>query len=453
MEAFEIKKNDEFEVTVSGLGSNGEGIAHHHGATIFIAGALVGERVITRIIKCSKTFFVGKLKEILSPSPLRVTAPCKYYEKCGGCDLQHISHAAQLEFKTQLVADTLKKYANIDADVHGAKCGAKSFGYRNKFAFPVCEKQGKAVIGMYRKNSHDVVEIEECLLQSELANKVVKIFSEFMSESRLTAWNEETLSGQVRHIVFRELGGSFLLTVVTSNKSKIDFSPLTDSLQQLSVPFGLYRNINPKKNNVILGEEDEHIFGLTQIEHVEFGIHYGVQNHSFVQVNDEVKTMVYEDILSQISSGDTVIDAYSGAGLLSAIISRKAAKVFGIEIVEEATKSANLLKKYNKIDNLTNFNGDCAKILPKLASSLSNFVLVLDPPRKGVDRGVLEAIKIALPEKVIYLSCNPATLARDAKELLESYVIKLVQPYDMFPQTANVETLMVFERKVDGKTE
>ncbi len=443
----EIKKNDELLLDIESLGANGEGVAHFNGATIFVQRALPGEQVLAHIILCKKTFYVAKIISIVKPSDDRINPPCPYYEKCGGCDLQHMSYDRQLKFKTDLVGDTLKKYAKLDKTINDTLSFGDEFGYRNKFAFPVASENGTIKIGLYRAFSHNIVEIDKCMLQSKISEKILACFKEFMEVSKLSAYDETSGRGLVKHIVCRESQNSFILTVVVTENKEINFDYLINSLEKLGLKFGLYKNINKLNNNVIFGDLDIHIYGLTELEKNEFGINYFVNNRSFLQVNDSVKTEIYNKILSEINDDDSVIDAYSGAGLLSGIIAKKAKKVVGIEIVKEATKNAEILKNNNNLYNLTNLNGDCSLLLKKQASIFKNdYILVLDPPRKGVTTEVINAILENKPKKIIYLSCNPATLARDISLLKADYSVKYVQPYDMFPQTSNVETLVVMEK-------
>lgn len=443
-----LKKNDELEVDILRLGANGEGIAEFSGAVIFIRGALAGERVLAHIIKVEKTFYIAKLIKVIIASEFREIPLCKYFGKCGGCDLQHLSFEKELEFKRNLVAGTLKKYAGITHEVQQVISGEKCYHYRNKFAFPVREEAGVVKIGMFKTNSHQLVDIDDCLLQSDKAKKIIKIIKQFMQENKISGYSEENKTGQIKHIVVREAGDSFILTVVVRDKNKINFTPLVELLKTQFSSFGVYKNINLLENNVIFGEKDEYIYGLKELEKNEFGIKYFVNNRSFMQVNDEVKNLIYWQILNVFNEDETIIDAYSGAGLLSVIIAKKARQVFGVEIVKEATQNAENLKKLNNIYNLTNKNGDCAKIIPELAKGLKgDFSVVVDPPRKGLDKRVVEAFLIAMPKKIVYLSCNPATLARDLGILIQKYDIEFIKPYDMFPQTANVETLVKLNLK------
>lgn len=444
-----LKKNDELEVTIERYGDNGEGIAIADGMVIFVPFACVGERVLVHIIFDKKNFLVARPVKFISTSPSRVTPPCPNYSKCGGCDLQHICYEEQLKLKKKIVENSLKKYGKIDAVVLDTIPSPKTLRYRNKFAFPVGQgADGEVQIGMYRKNSHNIVEVEDCLLQSERAREIVRLFKEFMQENHISGYSEETKAGDIRHIVVREGKDSFLLTVVVTDKKFNNFSPLIEKLKTKFNSFGIIKNVNSSSSNVIFGNLDEKIYGIDEIELNEFSLSFKVGSRSFLQVNDEVKTKIYEQILSQISSSDIVVDAYSGAGLLSGIISKKARQVYGIEIVEQATKNAEILKKNNNLDNLINKNGDCGIVLPKLIEKLgSDITLILDPPRKGVDQPVIDCILKVKPRKLIYISCNPATLARDLEKLSGIYEPNFVQPYDMFPQTANVETLVSLSLK------
>lgn len=443
MQEKKLKKNDELEVLIERIGANGEGVAIHDGIVIFVPLALVRERVLVHIINDKNSFLVAKVVKIITPSEKRVAPPCPYFGKCGGCDIQHMPYQMQLEFKKEMVKNSLEKYAKIQTSVSDVVASEKQLRCRNKFAFPVQMENGELKIGMYQKNSHRIIDIDDCLLQSENVKKIITLFREYMLENHISGYNEHAHAGDVKHIVVREHNDEFILTVVVTNKKFNKFEPLIKKLKTAFSSFGIIKNVNLLNNNVIFGNLDEHIYGLTELEFNEFGINYSVNNRSFLQVNDHIKNEIYNKILELLEGQENVIDAYSGAGLLSSIIAKHAQNVWGVEIVKEATENANNLKNKNNLNNLTNKNGDCAKIIPELAKELSgNFAVVVDPPRKGLDKLVVEAFLMSEPKQIVYLSCNPATLARDLGLLKEKYNIELVQPYDMFPQTANVETLV-----------
>ncbi len=443
MDSSVLKKNDELILKIDRLGANGEGIAEVEGKVVFVPFACAGEEVLAHIILDKKSYFVAKIIEVLKPSKDRVSPPCPYFKKCGGCDVQHLSYENQLKLKTQIVENSLQKYAKIHEKVNPTIKSENILRYRNKFAFPVVETDsGEIKIGMYKKNSHEVIDISDCLLQSETAKTIIKIFKQYMQENKISGYNENKKSGIIKHIVVREVKEEFILTVVVTDEKFKNFEPLITHLNKYFKSYGIVKNVNKLHNNVIFGNLDINIYGLSELKREEFGIKYSINNRSFMQVNDQIKTAIYKNIIDSLEGQENIIDAYSGAGLLSAILAKHAKNVYGIEIVSEATKDAEKLKKDNGLKNLTNINGDCSKVLPELAKKLKqNFSLVIDPPRKGVSEEVIKAILSSKPKQIIYLSCNPATLARDLNLLKNDYSINFIQPWDMFPQTAEVETL------------
>lgn len=438
-----LMKNDEIIVTIERLGSNGEGIASFNGKIIFVPFALTGEKVKVHIIKDKKNYYIAKVVEFYSQSPNRVSAPCPYFQKCGGCNIQHLNYSNQLELKKNIVKNSLEKFAKLSLNVNEVVASDKQYRYRNKLAFPVQFQDDKLKIGMFREFSHTIIEIDDCLLQSEKVKTILHSFKEYMIENNISAYNETTNLGDIKHIVLRENDNAFLLTVVVSNEDFNNFQPLINKFKKNFSEFGIIKNVNKLNNNVILGNKNIHIYGTQELKYNEFGITYYVNNQSFLQVNNYIKTEIYKKIIELVGDCELVIDAYSGTGLLSSILAKHSKQVIGIEIVKEATKNANELKKINNLTNLTNINGDCALVLPELAKKIScDFVVVIDPPRKGIDKIVLDALINSKPQKIIYLSCNPDTLARDLSILKQEYHIDYVQPYDMFPQTANIETLV-----------
>ncbi len=443
-----LKKNDEIIVEIDRLGDNGEGIAVYDGIVIFVPFALPKEKVLVHIINDKHSFMVAKVIKIIEPCKDRVDAPCPYFKKCGGCNVQHMKYDEQLKFKKNMVENALKKYAKIDSEILPTIASDKEFRYRNKFAFPVQEENGEIKIGMYQQNSHRIIEIDDCLLQSERVKTIVEIFKQFMQKEKLSAYNEQTKKGLVKHIVLREHAESFILTVVVTDKKFNKFDMLIDLLKTQFDSFGVVKNVNNLNNNVIFGNFDENIYGLENLKLSDFGVEYEINNRSFMQVNDHIKNLIYQKIIETVGQQNNIIDAYSGAGLLSSILAKNANNVIGVEIIKNATENANKLKIVNNLHNLTNINGDCAIEIPKLAKELKgDFAVVVDPPRKGLDKKVVDTLLESEPKQIVYLSCGPATLARDLSCLKDKYNIEFIQPYDMFPQTANVETLVSLKLK------
>lgn len=435
-----ITKNQELEVEISGYGSDGQGVARHNGFVIFVPFALLNEIVKVHIIKVTKSYAVGKLLEVVKPSKERVKPVCPYFTKCGGCNNQNLCYDSQLKFKRQVVCDALSKIGGFEnIDISETIPSENEYYYRNKSAFPLeVDKNGTLQVGMFKTLSHNMVYIDECPITDNQNMKIAKAFKEAVN----------TFSNQTKHyfkhLVIRTIDGQSLVTIVSTKhikNAKIIFDALKNKLEMTEENFGLFECIKTTNNNVILDGKLVHLFGLKNISADILGINVSVSPLSFFQVNLSVMKKIYENVNKLVSS-KTVIDAYSGAGLMSAILSKTAKQVYGVEIVEDATKDANKLKEINKIENLENINGDASVVLPKLAKELKDFTLVLDPPRKGIDSKVVSCICESLPTQIVYVSCNPATLARDLKEICKAgYEIKMAVPYDMFPQTSNVETL------------
>lgn len=439
-----LQKNQKYVVDIIDYGANGEGIAKIDGVVTFVPFAIVGEKVEIQLILIKKQFVIGKIIKIIESSENRVAAPCKYFEKCGGCQLQHMNYYEQLKLKTDMVKNAIEKYAKLDCEVNGCVASPNQYAYRNKFAFPLYIQDGKICAGMYRVSSHNIVKIDDCLLQED-CKFVLDSFLNFANEQKYEVYSETSKNG-LKHLVVRSNDDGILVCVVSTQKLH-NLKEFATKLQQKYKKVHIINNINRLDNNVILGNKDYVVCGSGELEYDEFGIKYQINSHSFLQVNSEIKKLLYSAVLNNIEEHDVVIDAYSGAGVMSAMIAKKCKYVYGIEIVKEAVRNADELANRNKIDNLTNICGDCKVELPVIIAQNKANVVVLDPPRKGCDQKVLEVLLDSEPEKIIYISCNPATLARDLKILSSKYLQEKITPYDMFPQTANVETMVVLKKR------
>lgn len=439
----DIQKNDTVELTIESLGYKGEGVARIDRVPVFIIGALPGETVRAIIILVKKDFLIGKLTEIVHPSPVRVKPKCPVFGKCGGCDLQHMDYDSQLIFKRDQVKNALKKIAGIGADVLPAVPSADTYGYRNKLSLPVRNVGGVTKIGFYAANSHRIIEIDGCPLQSQEAGGVLPVFKKWMQS--VTAYDEEKGTGAVRHLSVRELGGYLSITVISAEKT--DLSGLDQMLKQTIASYGLYLNINKQNNNVIFGDKTIFCGGSEAMSHL-YGLCTYVHPAAFLQVNAYIAGKIYVSAAGHLRSAGAkrVLDAYSGGGLLTAILSKDAEEVTGIEIVPEAVASAKKLAGDNDIKNVTFILGDCAKEVPRLTQNAYYDTIVLDPPRQGCDEKVTAAVNASKADTVIYISCNPSTLARDIIRL-DNYQIKEVTPFDMFPQTKHIETVICLQKK------
>lgn len=443
-----INKNNQIEVLIESYGSDGQGIARYNNFVVFVPFSIIGEKVRVHIIYVSKTYAVGKIVEIIEPATIRRKAECPYFEKCGGCSVQHIKYNGAIEMKKQIVKDAFNKIAGIDyTTINDVVVSDNEFKYRNKSAFPICIKDGKVEVSMYKRLSHDNVLINECPITNDLIVKSANVFTEFAN-----IYLNDKEKASLKYFVVRCIDNNLLITIVL-NKFSDKFNKfaefLINSLNLNKENVGIYLCKKNIENNVILEGDLKHIFGISAITTRFLGVEVEISPFSFFQVNTNVMEKLYQYVIDNINDGGTIVDTYSGAGLMSAMLSKKAEKVYAIEIVKQATENANYLKKVNKINNLININGDVSIELPKLVEKIkNNFTLVVDPPRKGVSSKVLDTILENEPKKIIYVSCDPATLARDVKILSTKYKIDVVQPFDMFPQTAHVETVAVLSSKV-----
>ena len=427
------------------LGAFGEGVARN-GKVVFIKGALPGETVLAEDDLIKKSFIRAKLIKVLKSGPDRVDPPCPHFLTCGGCTLQHLSYKAQLALKAQTVTETLFKVAGISVKANKV-VSSSPFRYRNKLSFPV---RGKKV-GLYTENSHDVVDISECLLQKEWNKTLISALRLFMHDYGFCD-NDERHG--IRHIVAREKDGIICIVLVTA--ANVDVSHFADYVPFEN--FALYQNINERDNNVILGEKYCFISGKGRFP--------TFHPASFYQVNDEIEKELYADVCDCVKDA-YVIDAYCGAGNLTMKLARSAKAVVGVEIVPQAIDEAREKAKTNRLNNVSFICGDCAVELPKLKKKFDmgqenepfcengskksgGLTVVFDPPRKGVNEKALSAVAELKPNRIVYISCNPATLARDLT-LLPDYRISTMNIYDMFPQTTHVETLVLLShKKPDG---
>ena len=470
-----IEKNDIICAVTDAIGSNGEGIIRHEGITFFVPACLPGEKVSFRVLKVKGNIGYGKVEEILTPAEERVREKCPVFLKCGGCCLQHLEYSAQLAHKATVVKDALRKIGGIHMNVPNAVRSDSPYGYRNKLQIPVgVDRDGQTVIGFYAEHSHRIIPIKSCAIHPEWAEKLIAIVKRYMTECAVKGYDEEKKTGAIRHIVAREIGKKFIITLVTAKRNLPNLPFLIGLLQEAFHTVTLYLNFNDTDTNVIFGNEFQLVHGIGFFEGEEQGIRYEAGPITFLQVNENVRTKLYKDALKTVSAdGDeVVVDAYSGGGLLTAMIAKKVKRVYGIELEEEASRCADSLKEKNGLENMTNICGYVEEKLPAVLEKEKGekLRLILDPPRAGIARSVLHALLQSGIPKLTLISCNPATLARDlgiltgslienengeliknpaytADGLQNYYVIEHIQPYDMFPQTKHVETLVQLSHK------
>ena len=463
-----MEKNEIVCAVVEGLGSNGEGIIRHEGVTFFVPACLPGEKVRFKILKIKDNIGYGKIEEVLTPAEERARPKCSAYMRCGGCRLQHVEYSTQLKIKSNMVQDCLRKIGGIEWCVPLTVKSDFPYGYRNKLQLPVgVDKNGENAVGFYAERSHRIVPIDSCAIHPEWAEQLIAILKAFMRESLARGYDETTKTGTVRHIVAREIAGNFIFTLVVTKEISNGLDRLISLLKEKFQSFSLFLNFNDKDTNVILGEKFRLVYGNPTFESVEQGIRYEAGPVTFLQVNENVRTKLYQSAVKSVTGdGDeVVIDAYSGGGLLTAMVAKRAKRVYGIELEKEAVLCADSLKRKNKLKNMTNICGYVEEHIGEVMEKEKGekLRLILDPPRAGIARSVLKAIMESWIPKVTIISCNPSTLARDLGILTGSlvekdgalvkgasdgvYEIVSVQPYDMFPQTKHVETLVQLSHK------
>lgn len=409
-------------LTIEDYGINGEGVGKFNGKVCLVPNALITEEVEVEIIKDFSNYCIGKVKNFITTSENRAVPPCPYFNICGGCNLQHMNYNTQLNFKQQLVKKTLKKVALIDVDVNNTERSNSQWNYRNKASFNL--KNNK--IGFYEKASKRLVEVNSCLLLKETINKIYNLFK----SSNLTC---ETC---IKNLVVRFINNSAIIGVVSTKH--INLLSFVELLKTLNISFGLYEIINTRNDSVVLSGKVKHVYGIKDIKISNFNIDYGVDLLAFHQTNEDIQNKIYNKILNSISKNDVVINGFSGAGLLSALLSTKAKKVYGIELEKSAHIAANKLKFDNNITNLTNICGDFYQNYNQIKEKCDT--LVLNPSKKGCGKNVMHQIKGV--KNIIYISCNPIALAKDLREIICDYNIEDITPFDMFPNTINVETFV-----------
>lgn len=470
-----MQKNETIVGVCEALGSGGEGIVRTAEGVIFVPYLLPEERAEIKILKAKGNIAYGKAVEIFTPAEERVRPACPVFTKCGGCSLQHMRYRAQLKFKTLLVQDALRKIGGINVSVPLCKKSDKEYGYRNKLQLPIGRSMGKNAVGFYAERSHRIVNTDVCPIHPEWSQKLIAAVGKFMETCGLDGYDEETKTGQLRHIVVRELKRKYLVTLVSAERELKGIDYLLFLLDGIFSEYSFYLNYNPDDTNVVFGKEFTLLKGVGRYDCEENGIVFEAGPNTFVQINDGVRSSLYGEAVSLVEADETVVDCYAGGGLLTALFAKKCRRAYGIEIVPEAHDCAEVLKEKNALsDKMTNICGAVEEELAAVLQNEPNATVVLDPPRSGVDRSVLKLLLKIGVKKIIMISCNPATLARDlgiltgsltetpSGELLkaektdicENYNIDFIQPFDMFPQTKHVETLVtLFHKKPDSHIE
>lgn len=595
-------KGDKVELLITSTGMNGDGVARLDNLAVFVSGALIGERVLAIITELKKNYARAKVIKIIEASKLRCEPVCEVFYRCGGCDMQHIRYIEQLRIKREELVSCLNKQGIKDIEIEEVVTSNNNLGYRNKLQLPIAMVDNKVSAGFYRSGTHTIVPITSCPLHGEWAEKIISAFLEYANINHILPYDERTRKGLLRHLVVRNINNKYSITVVINGNNLPNHKDLVNRTKEsLNQEFSLFYSINKSNTNVIMGDNVHCVYGSERIEADILGLQVMISPLTFMQVNDAIRDLIYQRVEAMVGENDIVIDAYSGSGIMTALLARRAKLAVGIEIINEAVADADKLADINNLkDKMINLTGDVVNVLPEVIKVLNNqsfdkimkkaclnslkndilsissgrkavantnlnksqdkfnidntgnivrheisstlsckasnsistssrkaldnnspkenlyinneavnnsnetqiqntvkeliiaqelpskecqpteekldncckansdiesldtfdnsnaaqqdkkeeLIIVLDPPRKGCEDKVLQAVMSANPSKIIYISCNPATLARDLKTLTTAYTITSTTPYDMFPQTSHVEVLVCLSRKV-----
>jgi len=450
-----VEKNGVYEVEIYNIGYKGKGVGRINNFTVFVPGAVPGDTVKTRIIRVKKSYAFGKLIEILKPSETRINPRCSVFERCGGCQLQHIDYDQQLVLKKKLVEDNLERIGKLKGiKIHDCIGMEYPWRYRNKAQFRVSEIGGKPVTGFYELMSYDIVDTPFCLIQHQASDAVTEIMRKYIERFDIPVYNQRTGKGLIRHVVTR-IGfstGEVMVIVVINGEDMPHLKELVEDITA-GVPNveTIVLNVNRKKTNMVLGDKVKVIYGKGYIEDFLGELKFRISPLSFFQVNPVQTEVLYEKAVEYagLSGKETVFDLYCGIGTISLFMAKRADRVYGVEVVKAAVEDARINADLNNINNVEFLNGRAQDVINDLYNkNILADVVVLDPPRKGCHKALLEVLVEKRPERIVYVSCNPSTLARDLKKLSEGgYEIKEIQPVDMFPHTAHVECVAALTRR------
>ena len=450
-----LQKNKIYRTEFTGYTAEGAAVAKINGMTVFVSGGAVGDQCDVKIIKVGKKLAFGKIEKIIIPSKHRIKPVCIHAGKCGGCSYQHITYEEELNAKKQKVADALSRiggFKNLDIKITGAD---ETMHYRNKAQFPVGEQNGVPYTGFYRSRSHDIVRADKCFIVKQIANDIAKCICNWMEEFKIPAYDENKKTGLIRHIYIRtgEISKEVQVCLITARNKIPNIEDLIDNLtKSFEQITSIVQNINKRTDNVILGDKTITLWGDDYLQDTLCSNVFKLSPHAFYQVNHAQTEKLYGFALeyANLTGKENVIDLYCGAGTITLALAAHAKNVIGVEIVPEAIENA----KINGIENTEFICADAGQAALMLAQrGTKPDVLTVDPPRKGLNEQAIEAILQMNPEKIVYISCDPATLARDCKLLCnDNYKIDKVMAVDLFPRTYHVETVVLLSKgEVDSK--
>lgn len=449
-----VQKNDRITVQIEDLTHDGAGVAKVDGYPLFIVGALPGETSEVHVMKTLKSYGFAKLIETITPSEHRVAPPCHVFDECGGCQVQHLSYEGQLLWKQQMVKNAMERIGKLNVPVLPVKGMDNPWRYRNKSQIPFGLQDGRVVGGFYKTRSHEIADTDICIIQSEEADDILREIKKVLGELGIMPYEEKAHQGILRHVVVRKgrATGEIMVVLVTRKKKFKEKEDAVAAIKRiLPEVTSIVQNVNDEKTNVIFGEKTMTLWGKDTIKDLIGDVRFEISARSFYQVNPEQTEVLYQQALdyAQLTGEETVIDAYCGIGTISLFLAKQAKQVLGVEIVPQAIEDAKRNAEINGFTNTYFEAGPAEEVIPKwYKEGKTADVLVVDPPRKGCDEALLQTILEQKPGRVVYVSCNPATLARDLRILEDGgYVTREVQPVDMFPQTTHCEAVAWLELK------
>lgn len=446
-----VEKNKEYIVNIIDNGFEGEGIAKIEGFTIFIPNAIKGEKVRILIVKVLSSHAFGKILEIIESSENRVESDCTTYKRCGGCNLRHIKYEETLKMKQNAVQSLVNKTLDTKIQVEKTLGMERPYHYRNKAQYPVgIDKDGKPIMGVFANRTHEIIPIHKCYIQNEEAERLAKFVFNFMVKNNISIYDEKKGTGLIRHIVTKigiKTDEIMCIIVINGNEIPNEKELVSEIISNFKNVRTIVKNINTKNTNVILGRENINLYGNGYITDKLGDFVFKISPLSFYQVNPIQAEKLYNIGVESagITNNDIVFDLYCGIGTISLFMAKYAKKVYGIEIVEEAIEAAKENAKMNYIENTEFLAGDVEIVLDNLINKneIVPDIVMVDPPRRGLDNRSVENILKIKPKKLVYISCNPATLIRDLAKLEKFYEIKKIKPVDMFPFTSHVECCSV----------
>lgn len=448
-----VEKNKIYNIEIEDLSSSGEGVGKIDGFTVFVPQAIPGDKVRARITTLKKRYGIGEILEMVEPSKDRIKPKCSLFGKCGGCQIMHMDYDAQLKMKRNKVEQTLSRIGKISTKVNPTIGMENPFEYRNKGQFPVGIKNNKAIMGAYEMGTHNIVDTSYCHIQAPATKIIIKTIKKYIDDFNIEVYDEVKRTGLIRHIVSRfGFATGDVMVVLVTNGRRLPYKDELIRMLKEDVPGlkSIVQNINTRNTNVVLGDETLVLYGEDRIVDYIDDLKFNISSKSFFQVNSIQTKVLYDKVLeyANLKGDEVVFDIYCGIGTISLFLAKKAKEVHGVEIVKSAIEDAKVNAKINNINNAKFYTGKGEDVVPRLyKEGLYADIVVVDPPRKGCEESVLETMVNMAPGKIIYVSCNPATLARDLAYLVEGgYKVVEVQPVDMFPQTTHVECVVLMSR-------